>query len=733
MNVQLPNPDASIDTVSMGAGTPHRADGNPVTPSGTIGERKPAPKREDLLNLIRLEGLLNQLKDSTITATVSTCAAFLERSGFSPGATVAGEFIDGLDKALKEDTLESDGFADHEKALDRAYRSRLATLVRIHHALAVSDFPALLRQYLSSCGLSYAALEKEFGKPRHWLANTLARHCGGVTGISVSEAKRLDEILNAGGNVFAAFLVLSQHTAFEPITSAKRQLLHKPGFAGRFRQLRGERGLTLLSIARQIERMSGMHVWDSTLSHWEQGYALPSQGMGKAVEAIDAILCADKGLLKAWMDEKPKTILPGYSIPYEEWPEYARKQFDRLADYKGTNPEGLEHSPAPTGDRWTGAKSRLKCVETLERFFGCLNKEKSLPISSFSLSLIADWELVSGFFDFIRLRTQRESYSQESFVMASVFYNLCRWFLPHLADNVENEDYWKAKLPTHGTGIDDRILGVPRPYEFELSDFSDRWEYQLHETRIAIRAFLKEDHFEFGSLIGRAADLLEADVEMEDILAVVRELARTLPTRILCRRAAIRCRQLAVAALVLARGYRPGTLRAIKDQQIVVQASHAVWLNLKEDQFKTRGRGGSAFGALGQLPDDSFLHEVVIRYKREARPILLGGSAKDAGYFLTPSRTRVPDRPDEWFEAGRQLDEETIRCDAHAILGYHPYAQRYLFANEAWRKNGSREDIANVLLNTPPVLDRYIRTNAGARAKRLNAIAHSLLFGDDGV
>jgi hypothetical protein len=692
------------------------------------------PLAQELLDFIALEAQLKGSKARTIASTVSACSAFLAANGYLTEAPVDTDFIERLKRALEQRSLQGDGFVlASQHADDRAYRSRLTSLVRAHEAPR-THFAGLLRERLESTGLSYARAASTCGRPRHWITNLLACRSGGVMGMTLPEATQLDQALGAKGKIFAGYVALTQRAAFEPVTPAMDQVLGRLGFAGQLASGRRGLGLTLDGLLDKVEQATGVRVLDSHLCQWEQGHQLPSQDMQNIVLALDDILGAGGKLVRAWKDEGPKKVLSTYALPYGRWPERLRAQFDGLVDYKGSNPEELARSDARGGDRWTGTASQDRCIEILERYLGFLVQERAFAVDSVSLTLTADWPLVLALFDFVRQRVGRSTYSQDALTMTSVLINLYGWYLPHLANQAAQESYWAGRLPTHAIGIDDTVPGVPQPYEIELLSFTERWNYQLYLARSRAREFLKGSHFEIGRLIGRAAPLLESETGMAEIDAVVEALVRKLPRRIRCLRAAIQCRRLVVAVLLLARCLRPGTLSVLRNEQVIVQSDRRVWLNLSEEQFKTRGKGGSELGILGQLPDCDHMHKMVRRYQQEARPILLGDAArrgnKDAGFFLTAACSHALSSGQAQSRAGGPLDADLVRRDARAILGYHPYAQRYLFATHAWRQGAPKQDIADVLGNTVPIVEkRYILETAASRTKQLNAVVMDLILG----
>ena len=686
---------------------------------------------EELLDFIALEGRLRGLGKNTIAATVSTDRAFLETSGFVAGSSVPTPFMDRVARANAAGNWQQEGLVVPAKsATNRAYRSRIAGLLRAHLAPR-TNFAQLLHQLLKASVLKYAVVAQRCGRPRHWIANLLARRCGGVTGISLDEAALLDRILHAGGMLFATYLAHAQSGAFEPFVPAIDQVLGWNSFARQLCQGRKALGLTLGALSERVLALTGVEVSVSLLCHWEHGYHLPTLEFNDVVVKLDALFNAGGKLLNDWKAEGPRRSLSAYDWPYEYWNELLQRQFPELADYKATNRRGLPRSNAPGGDRWTDA-SRIRCIDTLERFFGFLIFHKGFNPEALSLTLLADWALVEAFFDFVRQRVGRESYSQDAQTIASVFINLYAWFLPHLVDDASRETYWHGRLPKQAKGTEEVAAGVFRPYVEELEGLAERWNYHLYWTKNQAREFLKTADFKIGSLVGRAARLLDSEFGQADVVRVVEALFRHLPRRNLCRRAALEYRDMVVAVLCLTRCFRPDTMALLRADQFTPQPHRRVNAKVYAWQLKNGQEEDMTLVLDGELTDCDWMNELIWLYLVEARPVLIGGAARlarpDAGFFLTAAFIQPPG-PTR-LQAGGPLDKELIRRAARSILGCSVYGGRHGFAHDAVANhNQSKADVAGVLLDKVETLEEhYLHETAASRTRNLNATVEAFLF-----
>jgi len=359
-------------------------------------------------------------------------------------------------------------------------------------------------------------------------------------------------------------------------------------------------------------------------------------------------------------------------------------------------------------------------------------KEKGFQPESLSLTLLADWSLVEAFFDFVRRRVDRESYSQEAQTIATVLINLYAWFLPHLADVAGQEAYWRDRLPRQATGTEEVAAGVFRPFVEELESSAEQWEYQLQLTKRQARHFLNRANFQIGSLVGRAARFLESEFGQADLVPVLEARFRRLPRRNLCQRAALQYRDLTLAVFSMVRCFRPETMALFQTTQFAPRPHRRVHAQVPACQLKNGNKGDTTLVIDGELTDCAWMNELIWLYLAEARPVLVGGAARvarpDAGFFFTPAFIQ-PQGPIR-LQAGGPLDKELIRRAEHMVLGCSAYGPRHGFAHDARTKyHEPKAAVAGVLLNSEKTLeDHYEHETAASRAGDLNAAVEKYLF-----
>jgi hypothetical protein len=61
------------------------------------------------------------------------------------------------------------------------------------------------------------------------------------------------------------------------------------------------------------------------------------------------------------------------------------------------------------------------------------------------MTLLADWELVQSYLEFVHQRTGREGYTQDTFSTTSLLHNLYLFFLPSLAADSVREPHWAGR------------------------------------------------------------------------------------------------------------------------------------------------------------------------------------------------------------------------------------------------------------------------------------------------
>ena len=445
------------------------------------------------------------------------------------------------------------------------------------------------------------------------------------------------------------------------------------------------------------------------------------------IAALDQIYAAGGQLIEAWEAENPRQTFAPYLLAFDKWPEGVRRQFEQLALYKTINPGNLTRSDARSGDRWNSPASRMKLQRWCEHYFGYLVHVRGMALESLSLSLLADWDLVKAYFDFVRDGAGKTAYSQDSFIITSQLHNIYLFFLPSIADDAVREAHWAGRLPTCGKKPVQIVPGVTREEEVKLETLEEGWNYYLRLTARRARDFQCEKEFANESLSGRALALLDAEVGVARIAAVVEHLLVKMRGRIRCRKAAILLRRLAVVALLIARNFRPATLVGLKLPHVEVIDDGRIKLKIPEKLFKNKGKGGSQGGVNGKLPDVDWIHEAIRRWLQEGRPFLLRDAAargeKDEGWFFFSADHAGPKAV-----PGGPSAAKSLAGDAALILGYNPYGQRYLFANDAWNKGIPVEHTAINLQQTSEInREVYARVTAKQRGRRASGTMTPLL------
>lgn len=693
----------------------------------------------DLLAFIARESKLSGAEETTIRSNVSVPQAFLKLQHKDLEAEVDPEFVDVLRNALEAKNLARFALSS-AAAADPSYRSRLAGLVRGFDALSLVSFePTLklcLRNAKSTQGLSYQQVADKMNIHRNKLAGWLAQVSGGISNMTPAEALQLDDIGAAHGELFAAYVALSQDTP-RPAAPAMPQILGRDTFATLLQRNRANRGWTMADVAVKLLANTRVTVDHTRLYRWEQGHGAPAQSMRVVVEALDLIFAANGQILAAWEAGVPARDYSAYALRRSGWPPQLQQQFITLVEYMTTNPNDWPKSTAPGAGQWSGTATEAKVQELFERFFGYLTSEQGFAVTSLSLTLTAEWSLVQGYLDFVRTRTGREDYSIDAAVSVRILLALIRWFLPHLAATVAEESYWDARLPVSAQEKMVLARGLTHDFEIPLVTSEERWQRQLFEVEKQAQTFLHKAPIRKGGALGKSAEPLHAVPDAIGQLALhVAELAAELPLRILTPDAALYLRQLTEVVLILSCCFRPETLLTLRDNQVILPSDRSVQLKLPEDQFKTKGRGGSQLGINGELPNYSFILDTVRRWKLEGRPVLvqkgLRLGMKDEGYFLTPRYVACQDRTSS-RTIGGPICHETLRRDVRTVLGYAPYAQRHLFGTEAWLKGIGHEETAKVLMNTANMVEMfYAQKTALLRGLLTQAVCQRVLFGQWG-
>jgi hypothetical protein len=297
---------------------------------------------------------------------------------------------------------------------------------------------------------------------------------------------------------------------------------------------------------------------------------------------------------------------------------------------------------------------------------------------------------------------------------------LYRSFFRYLADDAAQEDHWK-QLPKSATKAVTIKPGVIRQVVVPLLNWAEQWNHHLALTRAKAVNFLKLNMKSFirTPYVSRSQPLLDAGLGLDTMTDRLAARARRLPPRILSRRAAIQCRRLAEAALLLCWYLRPNMFLLIKCDQVVIVDGLKIHLTLPEDQFRNRGMEGCEDGLSGLLPNWPCVHLLLRRYLEEARPILLGDANlrghQDAGYLFIDGFTKRRGLLQKSLMAGGPIQEKSFYYDIVLTLGCNPWAVRYLFASHALSHGATMGQIAQATQITAATAAETFKKVQGAQ------------------
>lgn len=689
---------------------------------------------------------------STIEVTRSVQSAFVTGYGMALADTVDSGLMDRLASALASNSLGQAFGLPPSKAQSTGYRSRLSSLVASYEALSCVSFANALRESISNAGLSHSEIVSACGITPNQLSAWL--DTGGMSVITPSQAMLLDKVLQGDGWLLDRYVALSQLPADKVEACAMDLVLDQESFRGLLLAGRQQLGMQPAEVAAWVTRTLAANraladqrakrsvnpyaqdhkrvLTPSLLSYWERGFSVASRQCEAIVAALDQLYGLQGKLVSVWEAEEPRQLLSAYSLRFSFWCPRLQEQFRMLARYKRTNSMGWDRSDCRTGDRWTGEASEAKVLEDLERFFGFLIT-RGIPPEQHSLSLLANWDLVEGFLEFVRDRVQRSTFSADAISIAQAVLNTICFVLPHLEMDVAAELYWRGRLPLERIDRREVAAGVFQETRRPLAGVPGQWAAQIDLAHKRGRAFLREGDFQVGSLAGRARPLMDLDNVLAELSEILRALVQNLPLRIDSDEAAVHCRRVTAAVILLARSFRPGNLRRLKLTQVLIEPDGRVRFRIPPSDFKCRGRGGSAEGFDGVFSLEDYAHDAVNRYIREARPRLLGGmgaSAADQGYLLTalPIHNQKGDR----MSPGRPLTGDVLRRDIRHILGYHPYGERFLCGTQAALRGISHQETTGVLGNTLTMLETvYSVLPQRAQNRRVNCLLDQLVSDPD--
>lgn len=672
-----------------------------------------------LLQQAKLEATLWGAEPGTIETSFSVWNSFLCLNGFCGDPPVPTSFFDRVEHELDYGRLPTSGTpilwptsGDDPSSIN----SRVRDLVRAGRSLCETSFSEALRRCLKASGLKYEEVTQKLGIPVEKLYAWLARNDGFVADMSPEGAKLLDGILGAKRQIFSVFAAMTQHLASDPIKSAKAQILGETSFGNLLQKLRVQSGLKKGEIIQRVEEKTGLSIYQTRLAMWEMGIGHPCEEMGPVITALDEIYNASHSLLDKWQEGGPRHSRTEYSVRFADWPERAKAQWKELDKFqKNRKRMAVEKAPAAEFPRKMKVRrgwSREASAEILkafsEGFFGFLETEKSFSREELSLSLLCQWGLVQAYFDFVRSRCGRKLHGVYQKNIAKELMSLYRAFMRFLVRDIAAEAHW-AKLPFSGTEDEEIAPGVTRTIDLNFGSIEAAWVRHLELAWRQAKHFVRRTKFAPSSYVDKSQALLDIAATLEQISDAIETVFAQMPTRILCRKMAILSRRLAVAALLIARSFRPGTIRRLKINWVELHGNE-IRVRIPEKAFKQGGRGGSKKGVNGPLPNIPWVHAALKLWIEQGRPFLMGNGCKDDGYFITGGIVKKRGN-------GVKISASAMNVDALVILGYSAYEQRYLFASDAGLSGVSPDETANAMQNTRDLVRSYNKGSRVAKAK----------------
>jgi transcriptional regulator with XRE-family HTH domain len=655
---------------------------------------------DEVLRQIERESELRGLEPSSTNVTLSTCRSFLSNNSQELNSIADPSILARLADALAANCeTESTQNLIFTAKPDSGYKSRLRTLLQAYRALTGKEFQALLNELIKSSGISKQQLAAQTGLSPSVLAG-LQNRVKSVTPARESIPK-LDQALNAQG------LLVSAYAAIIPLSERVSGLMNRRvSFGQMLRRFRTDSGLTQIDI---VKKLAGTR--SSALSMWERGICAPCIERREVVEQLDVVLNCNGTLLAAWEEGVPRKKRVQYSLPYELWPERAKREFERLMNYLTTNED--EH-PRSKAQGWTTAENVKHLRSEYSRFFGYLvDHRKNVTRDDLTLALLCDWSLVKGWLDFINSREGRTHYQywQRMFVISlrSLWRSWYRYIWT--ADQMAHEDpYWRGRLPTTISATVEIASGIHRVQTVELRA-DEVWLGALSIQVAKSDAFLARTTFLKGNMVGKAKGFIDAKVALMEVGTALYAGIRRLPGKIATKAAAIYVRKLAVSALSIVRAFRNATINRTTLAMVRIDDSRTVHLDLPGPVMKNRKR------VVGPLPPVPWLHEILIRWVREARPLIVGSGA-DAGFLFTTTHAK-----------GGRVSHNIIYNDTTEILGSGTHGLRYALATDGHRKGLSDAEIAEVLGHLPEMTrmhyDQSDAEDKNAAANQTAATIHT--------
>jgi hypothetical protein len=638
--------------------------------------------------------------DPSLTDKKVTCAqAFLELNGLALDALIDPAFVDSARLALhRGNTLAATPIQFPEGALnDPVYVGQIRAILRTYQGLADGNISVTLQRYLPFAkGLRHEEISSRSGLAPGLVNSLLAHKTAGPSNMKRDNALKLDQLLQADGNIFASYAVTTQEVAFVVAPPVMDVILKRISFAERLRILRREKKLTTPEVVAGVKdrvkaaTLSSTHEQSDDESkpvddlakfneiiynQWEVGICLPSKNYKYLVEEIDAFFEQGGNLVECWIAQRPREVLESYVLSWKDCPVNVQQQIEQLTFHNICIPKKGEQNQEG-GGRWNSPSTVLYFRAFCQHFFGFLVKQKSFQKEMLSLSLLCDFALVRAFYEFLRERSEHRHYSWFAWTSTWTLMSLYKNYLPRLGESAMQEPYWKERLT--------------RPSDAS----SDPWKDQIETSMKKAKKFLDKNTFRNEPRYSRASDLVESGIGLTPVLRELEVRHVCMPTLILTPKAAILSRRLVIAILETLQCYTQPVLLGLKLEHVRIKANGHIALKIPKELFRGGTCGGGLAGDDGELEAPEFAHEAICTYLEQSRPILVG-SAADGGYLFTT-------------DGGQPMSKHWLSTDLRLMLGYRTTGARQLFHGSAQRNGLPDEDIALRLHLT----SLTVRTNA---------------------
>lgn len=647
--------------------------------AGTGGNLPPKITPNVLLKQIEREQLLRESKDSTRQVTQSVVKKFFEINGLSVESELDLQFFEKLEKVL-DGGISPDELGIKLSSGDSAYKTRLKALLRAYKGTTGTLFRKLLSELISKSPMT----KKEIARAANISVGSLhvLRMRNTLVGRNVDTIKLLDQALGADGQLILAYqLILTDSHIQNLLPSLTRPV----SFGSLLKEHRTKLCLTRVDLAKQTG------ISQTRIRSWEESIGIPPLTARSELQALDKLLGCEGQLVELWMQEGPRTHFlqaEPYRLALSEWPDKAKSQWDAFLDFNTTNSQEL---PKETPTNWREA-SVEKVQETMERFFGFLHRFRSFPLAHISLLLLCDWSLFKSFLDFVRQRTGRPGFIHTDEMMVNHYRSwLSRYFRQFWKDAQEDE-YWKNRLPSSWTVKREVGHGYFETETKMLTNVEQKWSVVVGDALAKSLSFLQSTTFTNGHFHRLAIPFIKSKTPLEKAATLLEEEVNKLPPKFERRAIVVRVRRLATSTLSLLRALRTGTLRRLLVEHVPVEGN-IVSLDAPGTIVK------NAKQIQGPLPNLPWAHRLLIRYIKEARPLLVG-SGPDKKFLFTG-------------KSGKALPSTAIYADVRRILGVGPHAMRYVVTTEGRRQGSSTDAMSKVLVNTPQMIaEVYEQTDA---------------------